>query len=87
MNPITDRRLLKLIDQCRTKQVVDYVKQHCPKTSNPGEQKVPARKKKQSEDTDEEDSSKDYKYVISIKPSNEEFKVSNLEIIMSETFF
>ncbi|KAL3270608.1 hypothetical protein HHI36_021142 [Cryptolaemus montrouzieri] len=31
-NPISDRRLLKLIDQCRTKQILDYVKQHCPKT-------------------------------------------------------
>lgn len=27
-NPISDKRLLKLIEQCRTKQVVDYVKQH-----------------------------------------------------------
>lgn len=27
-NPINDKRLLKLIDQCRTKQVIDYVKQH-----------------------------------------------------------
>lgn len=27
-NPIADKRLLKLINQCGTKQVVDYVKQH-----------------------------------------------------------
>lgn len=27
-NPINDKRLLKLIEQCRTKQVIDYVKQH-----------------------------------------------------------
>lgn len=27
-NPIGDKRLLKLIEQCRTKQVTDYVKQH-----------------------------------------------------------
>lgn len=27
-NPIADKRLLKLIQQCRTKQIVDYVKQH-----------------------------------------------------------
>lgn len=30
-NPISDRRLLKLIEQCRTKQILDYVKQHCPR--------------------------------------------------------
>lgn len=27
-NPIADKRLLKLINQCGTKQIVDYVKQH-----------------------------------------------------------
>lgn len=27
-NPISDKRLLKLINQCGTKQIVDYVKQH-----------------------------------------------------------
>lgn len=31
-NPIADKRLLKLIQQCRTKQVVDYVKQHGAET-------------------------------------------------------
>lgn len=30
-NPVADRRLLKLISQCRTKQVLDYVVQNCPK--------------------------------------------------------
>lgn len=33
-NKLTDKRLLKLVDQCRTKQVLDYVRQHCPKTGN-----------------------------------------------------
>ncbi|XP_015592936.1 leucine-rich repeat-containing protein 47 [Cephus cinctus] len=32
-NPLSDKRLSKLVDQCRTKQVLDYVKQHCPKTT------------------------------------------------------
>lgn len=34
---MADKRLLKLIQQCRTKQVLDYVKQHgedAPKTSD-----------------------------------------------------
>ncbi|XP_012266758.2 leucine-rich repeat-containing protein 47-like [Athalia rosae] len=31
-NPLSDKRLWKLVDQCRTKQVLDYVRQHCPKS-------------------------------------------------------
>lgn len=31
-NPLSDKRLYKLVDQCRTKQVLDYVRQHCPKS-------------------------------------------------------
>lgn len=30
-NWLADKRLLKLVDQCHTKQVLEYVKQHCPK--------------------------------------------------------
>lgn len=77
MNPIIDRRLSKLIDQCRTKQVLDYVKQHCPKTASNqenGEQKGKSRKKKQSE-VEDYDLSIEYKYSINIKPADEEFKV------------
>ncbi|KAL7292807.1 hypothetical protein TKK_0013633 [Trichogramma kaykai] len=33
-NNLTDKRLSKLIDQCRTKQVIDYVRQHCSKVGN-----------------------------------------------------
>lgn len=33
-NKLNDRRLYKLIDQCRTKQVLDYIKQHCKKNEN-----------------------------------------------------
>ena len=31
VNPVSDRRLFKLIDQLKTKQVIDYIKQHCPR--------------------------------------------------------
>ncbi|KAJ2942776.1 hypothetical protein O0L34_g14964 [Tuta absoluta] len=31
-NKLTDKRLMKLVDQCRTKQVVDYIREHCPKS-------------------------------------------------------
>ncbi|XP_049879470.1 leucine-rich repeat-containing protein 47-like [Pectinophora gossypiella] len=30
-NKLADKRLMKLVDQCRTKQVVDYIREHCPK--------------------------------------------------------
>lgn len=30
-NKLSDRRLTKLINQCSTKQVLDYVKSHCPR--------------------------------------------------------
>ncbi|XP_057331602.1 leucine-rich repeat-containing protein 47-like [Microplitis mediator] len=32
-NKLNDKRLEKLIDQCRTKQILDYVNQHCEKSS------------------------------------------------------
>ncbi|KZC10612.1 Leucine-rich repeat-containing protein 47 [Dufourea novaeangliae] len=32
-NNLTDKRLSKLVDQCRTKQIIEYVKLHCPRTS------------------------------------------------------
>jgi len=28
---LADKRLFKLVNQCRTKQILDYVKFHCPK--------------------------------------------------------
>ncbi|KAH9645235.1 hypothetical protein HF086_018280 [Spodoptera exigua] len=31
-NKFTDKRFMKLVDQCRTKQVMDYIRDHCPKT-------------------------------------------------------
>lgn len=62
-NPVADKRLLKLIQQCRTKQVLDYVKQHgedTPKSdsgngSAGGNQKSSAKSKKskKSESSDE----------------------------------
>lgn len=35
-NKLADKRLYKLVDQCRTKQVLDYIRQHCPKIGNSG---------------------------------------------------
>lgn len=33
-NKLADKRLMKLVDQCRTKQILDYIREHCP-TSDP----------------------------------------------------
>lgn len=59
-NPVGDKRLLKLIQQCRTKQVLDYVKQHgedAPKSGSGdgagANQKSKAKKSKKSESSDE----------------------------------
>lgn len=34
-NPVADKRLLKLIQQCRTKQILEYVKQHGEEQQQP----------------------------------------------------
>ncbi|XP_013184033.2 leucine-rich repeat-containing protein 47 [Amyelois transitella] len=56
-NKLTDKRLMKLVDQCRTKQVLDYIREHCPKTdqSQPASGKGKGKKgKKQEEQPPEE---------------------------------
>lgn len=59
-NPVSDKRLLKLIQQCRTKQVLDYVKQHgedTPKsdgaTESNSNQKLNKSKKSKKSESDE----------------------------------
>ncbi|XP_076254595.1 leucine-rich repeat-containing protein 47-like isoform X2 [Rhynchophorus ferrugineus] len=75
-NPIIDRRLKKLIEQCRTKQIVDYVKQHCQKS----ERRLHENKNLQHKAQGNMDIKKAYeedlfKYNIHIKPSNENIKI------------
>ncbi|CAG2180595.1 unnamed protein product, partial [Oppiella nova] len=33
-NKLKDRRLVKLIDQCHTKQIMDYIRSQCPRTTS-----------------------------------------------------
>ncbi|KAI8441816.1 hypothetical protein MSG28_005502 [Choristoneura fumiferana] len=51
-NKLADKRLMKLVDQCRTKQVLDYVREHCPKadsqTSSKGKGKKGAKKQEET---------------------------------------
>lgn len=78
-NPISDRRLLKLIDQCRTKQVLDYVKQNCPRIGNVENETSKKIKKggktKQKSDEDSESELCNAKHTIYVKPADEGFKV------------
>lgn len=59
-NPIADKRLLKLINQCGTKQIVDYVKQHGTAPANPppvkaaGDGKKGGKTSKNSDSTTEQ---------------------------------
>ncbi|XP_053982517.1 leucine-rich repeat-containing protein 47-like [Hylaeus volcanicus] len=48
-NPIADKRLLKLVDQCRTKQIIEYVKLHCPRSSGSTSSNTKAKKGKKGQ--------------------------------------
>lgn len=82
-NPITDRRLFKLIDQCRTKQVLDYVKQNCPRVGNVENEatkkvKKGGKSRQRSDGDSESELSNDqvaFKHTINVKPADEGFKV------------
>lgn len=70
---MSDKRLLKLIQQCRTKQVLDYVKQHgedTPKSNNAtgssSNQKSAKSKKSKKSESDEP------KYKIHVKRHNDD---------------
>lgn len=57
-NKLSDKRLLKLVDQCHSKQVLDYVRQHCIRSSTgtdslaPGKGKKGKKAKKELADSD-----------------------------------
>ncbi|PRD33932.1 UNVERIFIED_CONTAM: Lrrc47 [Trichonephila clavipes] len=55
-NKLKDKRLLKLVDQCRTKQVMDYIRAHCPKANAVDNKQGKSKKKtKQAKKTDVEE--------------------------------
>ncbi|XP_059054836.1 leucine-rich repeat-containing protein 47-like [Achroia grisella] len=56
-NKLSDKRLMKLVDQCRTKQVLDYIREHCPKVdqNQPATGKGKGKKGKKQEEPVTED--------------------------------
>lgn len=66
---MSDKRLLKLIQQCRTKQVLDYVKQHGedkPKAADTNES-TPNQKSAKSKKSKKSESSEDPKFKFYVK--------------------
>ncbi|KAJ8676424.1 hypothetical protein QAD02_012211 [Eretmocerus hayati] len=84
-NKLADKRLLKLVDQCRTKQVLDYVHQHCPKLGNassgPGgksKKNKKGKKNSESENVDAELEKNTHKlHVLKVSDSLPVIKVSD----------
>ncbi|CAL1297099.1 unnamed protein product [Larinioides sclopetarius] len=55
-NKLKDKRLLKLVDQCHAKQVMDYIRSHCPKANADSTKQGKSKKKsKQSKKTEVEE--------------------------------
>lgn len=71
-NPISDRRLLKLMSQGHTKKIIDYVKQHCVTTTSPVVETAKVRKGKR---TPTEEIPNDRLHKISIHHCSNDIKV------------
>ncbi|XP_028174683.1 leucine-rich repeat-containing protein 47-like isoform X1 [Ostrinia furnacalis] len=56
-NKLSDKRLMKLVDQCRTKQILDYIRDHCPKLdqSQPAQGKGKGKKAKKQDEPPPDD--------------------------------
>lgn len=81
-NKLTDKRLLKLVNQCRSKQVLDYVKLHCPKCEssteiNKSKKGKKNRKLSESESTNEVDNLTHKLKILKVTDSTPVIKVTN----------
>ncbi|XP_018333706.1 leucine-rich repeat-containing protein 47-like [Agrilus planipennis] len=74
-NPISDKRLLKMVNQCHFKQIIDYIRQHCPRSKTEisngkvgKKSKKNTKNKKDSESSDtKEEISKEIKYKVHVE--------------------
>lgn len=48
-NALADKRLAKLVDQCRTKQIIEYIKLHCPRSTGAVSSNSKAKKGKRGQ--------------------------------------
>ncbi|XP_076249590.1 leucine-rich repeat-containing protein 47 [Calliopsis andreniformis] len=55
-NALADKRLSKLVDQCRTKQIIEYVKLHCPRSNGAINMNSKSKKGKRAQKLSESDS-------------------------------
>jgi len=58
-NKLSDRRLTKLINQCTTKQILDYVKLHCPRSELSTTETNTSKKGKKGQKISESESTMD----------------------------
>lgn len=72
---------MKLIDQCRTKQVIDYLKQHGVRTTQQTNNNVKKKLKKSQSESSEIDEMPSKKYTITVK----HFTNESLKIIVDES--
>jgi len=49
-NPLTDKRFRKLVDQCKPNQVLAYIQQHSPRTSDAGKKAAGGKGKSQEKE-------------------------------------
>ena len=82
-NPISDRRLLKLIDQCRIKQIIDYVKAHGPKSVTT----APRDDQKTTTEKDSDSDEDNYKHTIRVHTKDSPKIVVNESVKSVREFF
>ncbi|CAK9805563.1 Leucine-rich repeat-containing protein 47 [Anthophora plagiata] len=58
-NKLSDKRLSKLVDQCRTKQIIEYIRLHCPKQDVSTVSNVKSKKGKKAQKFSESENNTD----------------------------
>lgn len=86
-NPISDKRLLKLIDQCHLKQVLDYVRQRCQRSTTNSAKSATKKKggakqnkTEDSNDVEAKETVDDFKYKIRVKHADED----GIKVVLKE---
>lgn len=79
-NKLSDKRLMKLVDQCRTKQVLDYIRENCPKAdSAPTTSKGKGKKSKKQDEAPPEDISESSHSIKILHVEDDTLKITIVE--------